>query len=83
MDETKTPEPTPEQLLKLLDAQLAASRARRTQPRTQQRVAVLVGGVLLIVAGSCVALFILQQLLTDLPQPQAGEAPPAAVQPAE
>ena len=73
MNETRTSEPTPEQLIKLLDSQLTLARAKRAGDNTPRRAALLVGGMLVIVAGCCVALLILQQMLSDL-----HEHPPAA-----
>ena len=67
VNETRTPEPTPEQLLKLLDLQLASARTKRTTgDTTPRRTALLVGALLLIVGGCCAALLVLQHLLSDL-----------------
>ncbi len=66
MDETRTTQPTPEQLVKLLDAQLNLTRSKRTADPAPRRVALLVGGLLLIVGGCCAALLVLQQMLSDL-----------------
>lgn len=77
-NETRTAQPTPEQLLKLLDSQLHLARAKRTATdRAPRRVALLAGALLLIIGGCCAALLVLQHLLSDLqtreiaPNPQA------------
>jgi hypothetical protein len=74
MDQIKTSESTPDQLLKLLDAQLAHARSTRSQPRAGRRTAILVVGLLLILGGCFAALVVLQQMLVELPRPAAGEA---------
>ena len=67
MKETRTCEPTPEQLIKLLDCRLELARQKRaTENNAPRRTALLVGGVLLIVAACCAALLVLQQMLSDL-----------------
>ena len=68
MNETRMPQATPEQLVKLLDAQLHLTRARRTADPAPRSVALLAGGLLIIVAGCCAALLILQHMLSDLRQ---------------
>ena len=66
MNEIKLREQTPEQLMKLLDSQLAAKRARHSAA-SQRRTAVRVFGAILIV-GLCLAAFlILQYVVTELP----------------
>jgi hypothetical protein len=67
-DQTNSSEPTPEQLLKLLDLQIAAKRQRRREtPR--QRSAVLALALMIIMGGAVVAFLILQQMVADLPHP--------------
>jgi hypothetical protein len=67
VNETRTSEPTPEQLLKLLDCQLTLARTKRaTGDNSSRRTALLIGALLLIVGGCCVALLVLQQMLSDL-----------------
>ena len=66
MDETRMPQATPEQLVKLLETQLNLTRAKRTGDAAPRRTALLVGGLIIIVAGCCAALLILQQMLSDL-----------------
>ena len=74
---SKTNEPTPEQLLKLIDVQIATARARRREtPR--RRALVAVSAILLIVLGLLAALLILQQMVADLPRGARKAEPPAA-----
>jgi hypothetical protein len=74
MKEIETAPTTPEQLLKMLDAQMAARRAERTHSG-RNRTMLLVGGVLFIVIAAGVALMVLSQMLSDL---QHGERRPTA-----
>ena len=74
MKETATDQATPEHLLKMLDAQMAMQRARRSHAG-RNRMMFMVGGVLFIVIGAGVALVVLMQMLSDLPH---GERRPAA-----
>lgn len=78
--ETRTSEPTPEQLVKLLDCQLALARQKRaTENHAPRRAALLAGGVLFIVVACCAALLVLQQMLSDLQhRPAVDEAAQAA-----
>ena len=75
MDETRMPQATPEQLVKLLETQLHLTRAKRTGDATPRRAALLVGGLFIIVAGCCAALLILQQMLSDLQHRAPAAAP--------
>jgi hypothetical protein len=74
----KSAQPTPEQLMKLLDLQIAASRAKRKEsPKRRSNVAVI--GILIIILGIGVALLFLQQMVADLPPAAHGtNATPAA-----
>lgn len=64
-DEINSTEPTPEQLLNLLDAQMRASRQKRaTQESGRRRMQVTI--ILLIVVGAGFALWILTFLLNDM-----------------
>ena len=74
MKEIETAPTTPEQLLKMLDAQMTARRAERTRSG-RNRMMLLVGGVLFIVIAAGVALMVLSQMLSDL---QRGERRPTA-----
>lgn len=74
--ETGTPEATPEQLMQLLDVQLASQRSHR-QNSGRNRAIILVTGLLFIVAAAGAALLILDQMLADLRHqgPSGGTAP--------
>jgi hypothetical protein len=63
--QTKSAEPTPEQLMQLLDLQIASQRAKRKGGR-KHRATLLAGGLLFILAAAFAALFVLQQLAGDL-----------------
>jgi len=63
--QTKSPEPTPEQLLQLLDVQIQSQRAKRGGGR-KNRATFLVCGLLLILGGLFAALLVLQQMAGDL-----------------
>lgn len=78
-DPTKIAEPTPEQLLKLLDLQIAAQRARR-QEAPGKRASLLVGGLIVIIGGALLALLFLQQMIADLPPQGAGFVPAGTTQ---
>jgi hypothetical protein len=65
--EIETNESTPEQLLQMLDAQLAAQRSQRAQSG-RNRATILVTGILCIVVGASAALLVLNQMLVDLRQ---------------
>mgnify|MGYP000213684505 CR=1 FL=1 len=74
--ETGTPEATPEQLVQLLDVQLASQRSHRSNSG-RNRAIILVIGLLFIVVGAGAALLILDQMLADLRQqsPSSGTTP--------
>ena len=71
--QTKSPEPTPEQLLQLLDVQIQSQRAKRKGSR-KHRATFLVCGLLFILGGLFAALVILQQMAGDLRRPGVGSA---------
>jgi hypothetical protein len=76
MEATKqieTPQPTPEQLLKLLDLQLNRERSKRTH-KSRNRATILVVGIVSILAATGVALIVAQGMLTEL-QNRAETAP--------
>lgn len=78
--QTETSQPTPEQLMQLLDLQLARERAKRPG-RSRNRAMILVFGLLAIVAAGGIALIVAQQMLLDLQDRGAGArfvAPAAA-----
>jgi hypothetical protein len=76
MNENRNLEATPDQLLKMLETQLAAVRNKRGTANPHSRVLLLVGGLLLILAGCGAALLFLQQMLFDLPHSSAEETSP-------
>lgn len=65
--ENKAPEATPEQLMKMLDLQIAATRHRREQSPAR-RATFLAMALLLIIGGALVAFLVLQQMISDLPR---------------
>jgi len=65
MDENKTAQPTPEQLLKLLESEMNASRERRTKLEANRRSILLVS-IFVIVIGAAVALWALMFMLDDI-----------------
>jgi hypothetical protein len=77
MHDTKPSEPTPEQLLKLLDLQIELKRSSRgaNGPPQSRRVLVLMLGILFIVGSCFAALLLLQKRLADLPAEGASPAP--------
>ena len=75
MNETRNAPPTPEQLVKLLELQLSATRGRNAEDTGSRRVVVLAGGLLFIVAACGAALLILQYLLSDLRERGAARTP--------
>lgn len=79
MNEEKTPQPQAEQLLKLLDMQLAAARERRGAKDFKRSNTGMIG-LVVIVTGAAVALWILMTMLEGMrpPQPQNQPAPAAA-----
>ena len=66
--QTKSPKPTPEQLLQLIDVQIQSQRAKR-KGAPKHRATLLVGGLLLILGGLFAALLVLQQMASDLRHP--------------
>ncbi len=64
-NQTETAQPTPEQLLKLLDVQLAGARGKRAG-KSRNRATFLVAGILFIIAATGIALFVAGQLLAEL-----------------
>jgi hypothetical protein len=74
MKEISTPEATPEQLVQMLDAQMAISRAKRGMAN-RNRATLLVGGVLFIFIAAGLALVVLAQMVSDMPH---GERAPTA-----
>ena len=67
MKEIETTKTTPEELLQIIDAQLAMQRALRGTGG-RNRALLLAGGILFILIGAGVALLVLSQMLADLPR---------------
>jgi hypothetical protein len=63
--QTKSSEATPEQLMQLLDLQIASQKAKRNGGRNN-RATLLVGGILIILGGLFAALLVLQEMAGDL-----------------
>jgi hypothetical protein len=74
MKEIETAAATPEQLVQMLDLQMAASKAKRGVAN-RNRATLLVGGLLFIFIAAGVALLVLAQMVSDLPH---GERHPTA-----
>jgi hypothetical protein len=66
-DETKSDQPTPEQLLKLLDDQIAEQR-RRKKNTPLRRAILLTVGFLIIFGALLGALVLFQYMAQDLPR---------------
>ena len=71
MNSDKTQEPNPEQLLKLLEMQVAAARERRLARETNRSKAGLIT-LSIIVGGAAIALWLLLLMLEQM-HPQRGE----------
>jgi hypothetical protein len=65
MNENRSSDPTPEQLLQLLEMELSTKRAKR-QRTSANRTAWRIGGILLMLGGAIAALLILQYAMTEL-----------------
>jgi hypothetical protein len=76
MKETGTEEPTPEQLLQIIDADIAARRSHSAQTG-RNRAIILVVSILFIVSAAAAALLVLDQMLADL---RNGEHPAQTAQ---
>jgi predicted metal-binding membrane protein len=77
---TETCPPTPEQLLKLLELQLARERGKRGE-KTRKRATFLVAGILFIVAAMGIALVVAQSMVAELKE--RGALRPISSQPSE
>lgn len=80
MKKTESTEPTPEQLLQILNLQLEQQRSQRGAS-SRNRAVFLVGGLLFIVIGAGIALIILDQMLADLPTREAAAPQTSSVEP--
>jgi hypothetical protein len=72
-DETKADQPTPEQLLKMLDQQIAARKGRKKNTPARRAI-VLAVGIFLILGGMLGALLLCQYMAQDLRRPQKNPA---------
>jgi hypothetical protein len=63
--ETAPVQQTPEQLVKLLELQLGARRARREKSPASRAVG-LTAGIVMILVGAAAALLVLQHLISDM-----------------
>ena len=66
-DETKSDQPTPEQLLKLLDQQISEQRKRRKNTPARRALLLMVGFTI-IFGGLLAALLLFQHMAQDLPR---------------
>jgi hypothetical protein len=69
MKETETFSPSPDQLLQLLDSQIAMKRMQNQAAR-RNRAIFLTIGVLVIVLGATAALLVLIQMVDEVPTPR-------------
>lgn len=67
MKETETISQTPEQLLQVLDAQIAMKRSQNQAAR-RNRAIFLTVGVLVILVGAMVAFLVLSQMVQEVPR---------------
>lgn len=72
-DETKTDQPTPDQLLKMLDLQIAEQRKRK-KSTPMKRALFLMVGFMIIFGGLIAALLFFQYMMQDLPRRPKSEA---------
>ena len=77
MNHDKNAQPQAEQLLKLLEGQIAASRARRATPDSTRSKAGLIG-VMIIVCGAAFALWVLMTMLEQMRPQHGGQPAPTA-----
>ena len=63
-DENKSTQPTPEQLLKLLEVEIGASRQKRVKLESKRRT-IQVVSIMVIVVGTAIALWVLMFMLED------------------
>ena len=81
MNENQPPDATPDQLLRLLDVEIARQRGKR-QIGAQSRLWFRAGALILIVGAMFAALALLQYLAADLPRQTPPERLPETAQPA-
>jgi hypothetical protein len=73
MKEIEFEQSTPEELLRLIDAQIVAQRSHRTKA-SRNRATILAFGLLFIILAAGGALLVLNQMLLDLRQPDRASA---------
>jgi hypothetical protein len=73
-EQTKSTEPTPEQLMRLIDLQIEAQRARRAQ-KPKNRATFIAVGLLFIIFAAFASLMLLSQMVQDLPHPERASEP--------
>ena len=78
--QTEPAPPTPEQLLKLLDLQLARERGKRAV-KSRNRATILVTGIVFIIVAAGIALVVAQSMLTEMKE--RGALPPISGQTGE
>lgn len=81
MNENQPADATPDQLLRLLDVEIAKRRGKR-QIGSRSRLWFRAGGLILIVGAMLAALALLQYLAADLPRPARSEAAAPPPEPA-
>lgn len=73
MKETENISPTPDQLLQILDAQIAMKRMQNQAAR-RNRALFLTVGILVIVIGAAAAFLVLSQMVQESPKSLGGTA---------
>jgi hypothetical protein len=82
MKETESPDSTPEQLMQMLDIQLAMQRSHRAKSG-RNRAIFLAGGILFIVIAAGAALLVLDDMIRNLGENRPPRTPaPATPAPA-
>jgi hypothetical protein len=76
MNEKPAPQPEAEQLMKLLDMQLAAARERRLARESSKGKTSLIG-VIVVVMGAVIALGVLMMMLEQMRAERPGRSNPA------
>lgn len=79
--QTESPQPTPEQLLRMLDMQMTQERTKRAG-KTRNRGIFLVVGLVFIFVAACAALMVAQNMLMDLKNPDPANMSMTATDPA-
>ena len=74
MNQNKTTDATPDQLLQMLEQQIAMQHTKR-RSGVRHRGLILAGGLLLIIGAAFGALLLLQQMLLDAPRPERSAKP--------